>query len=243
MFVRFSLMACMLTIASGIANGQDTLPPGGQDGQQKQLSPEQYSQIVSYALGRSIAEDCQMGGVQIDIRALQTGVNEVAAGKPPQWKEAELNQVMHQFAMRVQQQVAANNKQRGEEFLTQNAKQPGVQVTPSGLQYKVLQNGNGATPTDGSVVVCHYTGSFTDGRVFESSRQAGQPAQFPVGRVIPGWTEALKMMKVGDKYQLFIPSDLAYGPQGHQNIGPNETLVFELELLQVGQPQPAPQVP
>src|SRR5690606_4668840 len=118
---------------------------------------------------------------------------------------------------------AANNKKAGEDFLAANAQKEGVKVTPSGLQYKVVKQGNGATPTDTDVVVCHYKGTFINGQEFDSSYRRGQPAQFPVRGVIDGWTEALKMMKVGDKWQLFIPSELAYGEGGQDRIGPNET--------------------
>ncbi len=176
-----------------------------------------------------------MGGVEIDLRALQAGISEVQAGKEPQGGEQQLSQVMRMFAMRIQQRIAAENKKRGEEFLAKNATQEGVQSTPSGLQYKVLKEGGGATPTEDSVVVCHYRGTFTNGQPFDSSYDRGQPAQFPVTGVIGGWTEALQLMQVGDKYQLFVPSDLAYGPAGRDGIGPNETLIFEVELLQVGQ--------
>lgn len=239
MSVARLVLSTVLLLGAVAAHAQQ--PPAGEAPQQPQMTEEQFAQMVSYALGRSIADDCRMGGVRLDTRAMMTGINEVGAGKDPQWQEEQLNQVMQAFAVRIQQHIADENKQRGEAFRAANAKKPGVQVTPSGLQYKVLQEGDGATPTDNSMVVCHYTGSFVDGQVFESSRDAGQPAQFPVTRVIPGWTEALKMMKVGDKYQLVIPPELAYGPQGDRGIGPNETLVFEIELLQVGQlPQQQP---
>lgn len=229
------LSTLLLLAAPMVVLAQDTLPAGQAPPQQPQLTPQQFAQMVSYALGRSVAEDCQMGGVEIDLRALQTGINEVKAGKAPQWNEEELSQVMHAFAMRIQQRIAAENKQRGAEFLAANAKKDGVQVTPSGLQYKVLQPGTGASPTDESVVICHYRGHFINGQVFDSSYEGGQPIQFPVQGVIPGWTEALKLMKEGAKWQLFVPSDLAYGPNGREGIGPNETLIFEVELLKVGE--------
>lgn len=235
MSLRIILTLVLVSSAAGFASGQDTLPAGQQAPQQPQLTPEQFSQMVSYALGRSVAEDCRMGGVEIDLRALQAGISEVQAGKEPQGGEQQLSQVMRMFATRIQQRIAAENKKRGEEFLAKNATQEGVQSTPSGLQYKVLKEGSGATPTEDSVVVCHYRGTFTNGQPFDSSYDRGQPAQFPVTGVIGGWTEALQLMQVGDKYQLFVPSDLAYGPAGRDGIGPNETLIFEVELLQVGQ--------
>jgi FKBP-type peptidyl-prolyl cis-trans isomerase len=172
---------------------------------------------------------------------MQTGINEVQGNRPPQWTEQQLSQAMQMFAMKIQQQVAANNKKAGDDYLAANAKKEGVKVTPSGLQYKVIKQGTGATPTDSDVVVCHYKGTFINGQEFDSSYRRGQPAQFPVRGVIDGWTEALKMMKVGDKWQLFIPSELAYGEGGQERIGPNEALLFDIELLQIAEPQARPQ--
>lgn len=237
---RLFAIATLLFVAPA-AIAQDTLPAGQPAQEPPQLSPEQFNQMVSYALGRSIAEDCKMGGVTLDIRAMQTGINEVQGNRPPQWTEQQLNQAMQMFAMKIAQQVAANNKKAGEDFLAANAKQQGVQVTPSGLQYKVLKQGDGATPTDTDMVVCHYSGRFINGQEFDGTLRSGQPAQFPVRGVIDGWTEALKMMKVGDKWQLFIPANLAYGAEGKGPIGPNETLLFDIELLEIAGPQGQPQ--
>lgn len=213
-------------------------PPAGEGepAQGQQMTEQQFSQMISYALGRSVAEDCKLGGITLDMRALQTGINEVQAGKDSQFSEAQMNQAMQSFAMRIQQQTANSNRQQGQTFLEKNAQQPGVQTTASGLQYKVLKEGDGATPTDQSMVTCHYRGTFINGEEFDSS-YGGEPAQFPVRGVIAGWTEALKLMQVGDKWQLFIPSDLAYGESGRPGIGPNETLVFEIELLNVSDRQ------
>lgn len=241
MFSRSTCLAMLLVAVPVVVVAQDTLPNGQPAAEQPpQMSPEKFSQMVSYALGRSIAEDCKMGGVQLDMRAMQTGINEVQQDRPSQWSDQELNQAMQMFAMKIQQSVANNNKQQGEAFLAENAKQPDVKVTPSGLQYKVLKQGDGPSPTDDSAVVCHYRGTFINGQEFDSSYRGGQPARFPVQGVIAGWTEALKMMKVGAKWQLFVPADLAYGPEGKGPIGPNETLIFEVELLQVGQAPRAP---
>lgn len=232
MIVRFLVMAICLAIVPLTATAQDTLPAGQPAAEAPQMTPEQFSQMVSYALGRSVAEDSKRGGVPLDMKALQTGIAEVQNNQQPRWSEEQLNQVMRMFAMRIQQRIAAENKKRGQEFLAENAKQEGVQVTPSGLQYKVLKRGDGPKPTADSMVACHYRGSFINGQVFDTS-YGGQPAQFPVQRVIPGWTEALQMMSVGDKLQLFVPSELAYSQAGRDGIGPNETLIFEVELLQV----------
>jgi FKBP-type peptidyl-prolyl cis-trans isomerase FklB len=129
----------------------------------------------------------------------------------------------------------ANNKRDQDTFLAQNRTQPGVQVTASGLQYKVLKAGNGPSPTTSDVVECHYRGVLLNGQEFDSSYRRGEPAQFPVGRVIAGWTEALQKMKVGEKWQLFIPSELAYGanPDPTSGIEPGAMLIFEVELLNI----------
>ncbi len=131
-------------------------------------------------------------------------------------------------------EAAAQNKQIGEAFLTENAKRDGIKVTASGLQYEVLESGNGDSPEAKDRVEVHYTGKLIDGTVFDSSVERGVPATFGVTQVIPGWVEALQLMHEGDKWRLYIPSDLAYGPQGAGGIiGPNSTLIFDVELLRV----------
>ena len=130
--------------------------------------------------------------------------------------------------------VSAENKKDGETFLAQNKGKPGVKVLPSGLQYQVISSGTGASPTLVDEVEVHYKGYFIDGREFDSSYARGQPHSFPVNRVIPGWAEVLQLMKVGDKWRVVIPSYLAYGEMGYgPEIGPNTTLIFEMELLKI----------
>ena len=131
-------------------------------------------------------------------------------------------------------QLADSNRAAGEAFLAENAQREGVVTLPSGLQYEVIEEGDGATPGRRSTVVVHYSGTLIDGTPFDSSLQRGEPARFPVNRVIPGWTEALRLMQVGDKWRLFIPADLAYGDRGvGPVIAPGSTLIFEVELLEV----------
>ena len=131
-------------------------------------------------------------------------------------------------------QGADSNRAAGQAFLAENAQREGVVTLPSGLQYEVIEEGDGATPRRRSTVVVHYSGTLIDGTPFDSSLQRGEPARFPVNRVIPGWTEALRLMQVGDKWRLFIPADLAYGDQGvGPIIAPGSTLIFEVELLEV----------
>jgi len=224
---------CVLVIATAMSTAAAQEAPPQPAAQQPKMDEAQFAQMVSYALGRSIADDCKMAGVKLDKQAMTTGIGEVEGGKDSHFKPEQLNLVMRQFAMRIQQTIAADNLQRGRQFLTANAEKEGVESTKSGLQYKVVQEGDGETPKPTDLVICHYRGMFVDGQVFESSYDSGQPAQFPANRVIQGWQEALQLMKVGDKYQLFIPAELAYGEEGNVGIGPNEALVFELELLKV----------
>lgn len=130
--------------------------------------------------------------------------------------------------------MAADNKATGEAFLAENAKKDGITTTDSGLQYRVIEEGTGKTPSASDTVSCHYAGTLIDGTEFDSSYKRGQPAQFPVGGVIAGWTEALQMMKVGGKWEVFLPSEIAYGARGAGGaIGPNETLVFTIELIDI----------
>ena len=131
------------------------------------------------------------------------------------------------------------NLKAGEDFLAANAKKEGVKTTASGLQYKVIKSGSGPSPKPTDTVKVHYNGTLIDGTVFDSSIRRGSPATFPVNGVIPGWTEALQLMKVGDKWQLFIPAKLAYGEQGPGPIGPNATLIFDVELLGIEKPEAA----
>lgn len=198
-----------------------------------------YQQQFSYMLGQNVGVDLRRQGVDCDIDSFVAGLRDAFAGAKPKWSEAELaacrerfEQEMTQKMMGRMQQAAEKNHKLAAEFLAKNAKAEGVQTTPSGLQYKVLKQGNGPTPTLQDRVRCHYRGTLLDGTEFDSS-YGGEPAEFGVNEVIPGWTEALQKMKVGDKWQLFVPSDLAYGatPPPGAPIEPNSLLVFEVELL------------
>lgn len=138
------------------------------------------------------------------------------------------------FGFKDRKQQAEENLSQGEAFLAENGKREEVVSLPSGLQYEVIHDGNGETPGNTDTVVTHYRGTLIDGKEFDSSHRRGEPARFPVNRVISGWTEALQLMKVGSKWKLFIPSDLAYGERGAGKvIGPNATLIFEIELLEI----------
>ncbi len=197
---------------------------------------------ISYALGLSMGNNFKSSGIEtLDINDFADGVAAVYAGAKPKMSYDEAKAEIQKFfqAMEAKQQEAAQemakvNQAAGEAFLAENGKRPEVTTTASGLQYEVLAEGNGDMPTAGDQVTVHYTGKLIDGTVFDSSVERGQPATFGVTQVIPGWVEALQMMKVGSKWRLFIPSNIAYGPQGAGGvIGPNATLIFDVELLQI----------
>lgn len=166
--------------------------------------------------------------------ALVTRALQDTKAEKPLFTAEEFDAMARVFFQQQQEQQGAAAKEKGEAFLAKNREAEGIQITESGLQYKVIKEGTGDIPTAESTVSVHYEGRLIDGTVFDSSIERGQPAQFPVGGVIPGWTEALQLMKQGAKWQLFIPSDLAYGPRGAgPQIGPNETLIFDVELLEI----------
>ncbi|RIJ47338.1 FKBP-type peptidyl-prolyl cis-trans isomerase [Maribellus luteus] len=189
----------------------------------------------SYSLGLSISANLIQSGVKtIHPDAFVAALKDVFTGEKPQISPEEANQILESFV--AQSQAGENNKnlEEGQAFLAENARKSGVVVLPSGLQYEVMKEGEGEIPTSSDQVKCHYHGTLIDGTVFDSSVQRNQPAVFPVNGVIQGWVEALQLMSVGSKWKLFIPSELAYGPRGAGGaIGPNSTLVFEVELLEI----------
>jgi FKBP-type peptidyl-prolyl cis-trans isomerase FklB len=196
-------------------------------------------EVVSYGIGMSIGQQASQSGIDVDPDALVQGFRDALAGHEPKVSEAQFRAAMQS----VQQEVMAKqmakakadgekNKTEGEKFLADNAKKPGVKTTASGLQYEVIKEGTGPTPKASDTVKVNYKGTLLSGKEFDSSYKRGEPAVFPVDGVIKGWTEALQLMKVGAKYRLVIPASLAYGERGAGNvIGPNSTLVFEVELL------------
>lgn len=196
---------------------------------------------ASYSIGYDIGQNMKQNYVEIDpdkfLAGLLHGINDSTS----LLTEEEMMEVMTQFQTELTQKreektkgEKEKNKKASDEFLAENKKKDGVVVTASGLQYKVLVSGKGKTPTDASNVTVHYTGTLIDGKEFDSSVKRGEPTTFPVTGVIKGWTEALKLMKEGDKWMLYIPSELAYGENGAGNvIGPNQALIFEVELISV----------
>ena len=202
---------------------------------------ESAKERISYTIGLNIGRDFANQDMDIDPDLVMIGIQDALAGKEPRLSEEEMMAEIQAFQQEMQAkaqakfaQMAEENRAEGEAFLAANAEQEGVIVTDSGLQYKVIEEGEGESPAQSDTVTVHYTGTLIDGTKFDSSVDRGEPATFPVGGVIPGWTEALQLMKPGAKYQLFIPAELAYGERGAgQDIGPNETLVFDVELISV----------
>jgi len=200
---------------------------------------ESEIQKVSYIMGTNIGTQMKGEVFDIDIPSLTLGLSDAVAGNEPKLAEAEVKAVIEAFqAKMIAEQeasaklVAETNSKEGEGFLAANADKEGVVVLESGLQYKVLEAGTGATPAPENTVEVHYKGTLLDGTEFDSSFKRGVPAQFGVTQVIPGWVEALQLMKEGAKWELYVPAELAYGPGGTGGlIGPNQTLIFEVELL------------
>ncbi len=184
----------------------------------------------SYAIGLEIGSSFHADKVQLDIESLLSGLRDGLKDNNPKYDRETCNQAMQQLSeIRMQSHMTRN-----EEFLTQNSKAEGVHVLPSGLQYKVLEQGDGPSPKATDRVKTHYRGQLIDGTEFDSSYARNEPATFPVNQVIPGWTEALQKMQVGDKWQLFVPSNLAYGESGAGGvIPPNSALIFEVELISI----------
>lgn len=197
------------------------------------------SKKISYIMGMNIGTQISNESFQVDLPALRTGIEDAVAKREPRLSEAEVTSTIEAFQAKIRaeqeqaaQIVADNNAQEGSTFLAENAKKEGVVVLDSGLQYKVLTEGTGPIPSADNVVEVHYKGTLIDGTEFDSSYSRGEPARFGVNQVIPGWVEALQLMKEGAKWELYVPAELAYGSGGTGGlIGPNQTLIFEVELL------------
>ncbi len=191
---------------------------------------------VSYSLGVNVAKSVKNQGLtKIDSEAIAQAFIDVFEGNELKISEQESNLILQDYFGKLTKEAQSANVEAGQKFLAENAKRDGVTTTSSGLQYEVLAQGSGDSPKETDKVTVHYHGTLIDGTVFDSSVERGQPATFPVNGVIPGWVEALQLMKPGAKYKLFIPSNLAYGERGAGgSIGPNATLIFEVELISIG---------
>lgn len=208
---------------------------------EKKMELKSEKDKVSYSIGLEIGNGFKRQSIDIDTEALASGIKDAISGEKPLLTESEVKEVMTAFQkdMMAKQETKAKvaaekNSKDGEAFLAENKKKEGVKATASGLQYKVIKAGEGAMPKATDTVTVNYKGTLIDGTEFDSSYKRGEAATFPVSGVIKGWTEALQLMKVGSKWQLFIPSNIAYGERGAGGqIGPNATLIFEVELLSI----------
>jgi len=196
---------------------------------------------LSYAIGMNIGESMKKDSLDVDPNVLLRGLKDGMAGGKTQMTDEQARAIMTDLRTQMtkkketeMQQAGASNKQAGQQFLAANKSKDGVVTLPSGLQYKILKEGTGPKPTSTDTVSVNYRGTLLNGTEFDSSYKRNEPATFPVSRVIKGWTEALQLMPVGSKWQVYIPSDLAYGERGAgADIGPNSTLIFDIELLSI----------
>ena len=235
MYLRLFAVMIMLTYLAGCAPEEASSA--------SELKLDTPKNRISYTIGVNIGQDFKSQNMDVDPDLLLMGLKDTLSGKELQLTEEEMVQEIQNFQQEMQAKMAAEmevkaaeNKASGEAFLAENAKQEGVVVTESGLQYKIIEPGQGDSPGPADVATVHYRGTLIDGTQFDSSYDRGQPASFPVGGVIAGWSEALQLMKPGAKWQLFIPAELAYGERGAgQDIGPNSTLLFDVELISVEQ--------
>jgi FKBP-type peptidyl-prolyl cis-trans isomerase len=217
-------------------------------GQAPTLAPgfKTQKEKVSYAIGMEMGKGVKAQGLDVDPSILIQGLKDALSGAKSQMSEDELRQVItalqqeiRQKQMQMQEAAAAENKTKGDAFLAENAKKEGMVVLPDGLQYKVLTSGQGKKPVESDTVLCNYKGTFVDGTEFDSSAKAGKPVPFEVKNVIPGFKEVLQLMPVGSKWQVFVPSNLAYGERGAGGvIGPNATLIFEIDLVSIQETPP-----
>jgi len=226
---------------TGTKTGQGTAA-AKKPGTTAPLALTTQKQKASYAIGVNIGKGLHRDGVDVDPALIQRGIRDAIAGGKLALTDDEMKAALTSLSADLKKKADAEtaaageaNKKEGEAFLAANKTKEGVQTLPDGLQYKILTPGNGPKPTASDTVVCNYKGTLINGTEFDSSYKRGQPVTFPVGQVIKGWTEVLQLMPAGSKWEVYIPSDLAYGPQGPGRgpIGPNQTLIFEIELVSI----------
>jgi FKBP-type peptidyl-prolyl cis-trans isomerase FklB len=207
----------------------------------EQISLQNQKEKMSYIIGLDIGTNLKKQSLDLDPDILYKGMKDALSGAKPLMSDEEMQKTKNEFrqAMMKKQeeemrQIGEKNKREGEAFLAENGKKEGVKTLPSGLQYRILTEGTGKTPKATDTVTVNYRGTFLDGKEFDSSYSRGKPADLAVNQIIPGWSEALQLMKVGSKWQLVIPANLAYGERGAGNvIGPHATLIFEIELISI----------
>lgn len=235
MYNKITIIAASISLATLLSACND------QSSTKQAVTLDNETNKASYTIGVQMGS--QMAGIKemINQDALFMGFQDSMAGNEPQLTAEDMQATMQGFQKTImeqqqakQQETSNMNAAHGEKFLSENKSKEGVKTTESGLQYIVLKEGTGEMPAATDTVVTHYTGTLIDGKVFDSSYKRNSPATFPVNGVIKGWTEALQLMKVGAKWKLFIPSELAYGERGAgESIGPNQVLIFEIELLEI----------
>ena len=244
---RIILAVLAVSVAAYAAEDKPSPSPAGSPGAANSALKDDKDKL-SYAIGTDIGRTLLRLQVEFNQEALTQGILDILNKKPTALSEEQLTQTMQSFQQNLAQKqeqemakkqaelktAAEKNKADGKKFLDDNGKKQGVTTLADGLQYKVVKNGTGDKPKDTDTVEVNYKGTFIDGKEFDSSEKNGGPVSFPVNEVIKGWSEALKMMPVGSKWQLYIPSDLAYGDEGEgEDIAPGSTLVFEVELLNI----------
>ncbi len=246
MRIQILALTCAVAAASmaAVYAQDDTKKP---DAAQSVAKPEMSAkQQASYGIGMNIGRSIKQQGLgadDLDASIVARGIFDALSGKESVLSQEELSAAFDELQRMVQARAdaaAAKNAEEGKKFLAANAKKPGIKTTKTGLQYEIIRSGNGPTPTKADTVTTHYKGQLINGEIFDGSYRGkaptptDEPISFPVGGVIAGWTEALQLMKVGDKWRLFIPSELAYGERGAgADIGPGETLIFEIELIAI----------
>lgn len=238
-------LALAVIMAAGCKKEEEKAQDAAAAGQNSALQSEE--QKVSYSMGVMLGERLKSQGMPLNVDSFNLGVQHAFAGDKREMSVDEMQKVVQEFQQKQlakmeaeQAELGKKNREESDKFLAENAKKEGVKVTPSGLQYKVVTEGKGKKPTASDNVKVHYKGTLPNGTEFDSSYSRNEPATFPLGSVIPGWTEGLQLMSEGSKYQFVIPSDLAYGPGGAGGvIGPNQALVFEVELLSIEPATPA----
>lgn len=251
-----TLSAAVLVAVAGAAHGQQPAQPAQQPAATAQPAPAQPSTApsgkpealvdkASYVIGLNLGKSLKSNDIQANVDLIVKGIRDGLGGGQALLTDQEMQATMQTFQQQLQQQQEAKrkvlgdkNKTEGEAFLAKNKARPEVKTTASGLQYEVLKEGTGPTPKATDTVTVNYLGTLTDGTKFDSSYDRNEPATFVLNQVIPGWTEGVQLMKVGSKYKLYIPSALGYGDRGAGAvIGPNAPLVFEVELVSIGQPE------
>jgi FKBP-type peptidyl-prolyl cis-trans isomerase len=233
----FAASLCLFSVLAAVEVRAQDAPA------QEELPLNTTTEKASYIIGFDIGTNIKDQGLQLEMAQVLRGMAEALEGKEHRFSPDDIRTVMGEYQKIAMAEIEARikaesekNLREGQEFLKANALKEGVRVLESGLQYKVLVEGTGASPTAESEVKTHYHGTLINGEVFDSSVERGEPAVFPVGGVIRGWVEALQKMKVGDKWEIYVPSELAYGPEGAQGaIGPNQVLIFQIELLEIVQ--------